>query len=620
MVDTEKNTLRECLPAWLREHGFPLTRSFRCLNPAHQDRHPSMRYNPKNQTVHCFSCGATYDLFDLLGMEEGLDGFSAQLEAARRRYGGMTSQVSVYREKTGVDLTVYAREGAQKRTEADLVWFEARGIGQALVEKYGLFVDGGRAVFPLWEAGCCVGWCARAMEDSLRPRYRNSPGPMGIWGVDSLYDSAGQPVAVCEGVMDALSLESCGCRAVALCGAANSRRLLQVLRRLEGPVPPLILAGDDDEAGRKMNRELADGLRELGVNCVLLRYPEGCADANDALVRCKERLEQEVERALREAEGGQALEKERYEESSLAGMAGEFLAYLDRSRQRAAFSSGICALDEALGGGIFPGLYVLGAPSSLGKTTLLLQMADAMAAAGQDVLFYSMEMSRWELLAKSLSRRAGLRQSAAMRQILQDSLDRDRLERMLDEYNRECGCRFFIVDGAAFTPEQLVQKAREHRERRGTAPVVFVDYLQILAPSDPRASDKQNVDRAVLWLKTLSRELDTPVIAASSFNRESYGKGASMEAFKESGAVEYAADVLLALQLSAFGREGFDQDKEKAAEPRKEDLLILKNRNGAAFGRIPLRYHAVSNLFVQEERPAAAPEKGPRVNRIGRKK
>ena len=76
MVDTEKNTLRECLPAWLREHGFPLTRSFRCLNPAHQDRHPSMRYNPKNQTVHCFSCGATYDLFDLLGMEEGLDGFS----------------------------------------------------------------------------------------------------------------------------------------------------------------------------------------------------------------------------------------------------------------------------------------------------------------------------------------------------------------------------------------------------------------------------------------------------------------------------------------------------------------------------------------------------------------
>ena len=43
MAGTDKKELREHLPAWLQEHGLPLTRSFRCLNPAHQDHHPSMR-------------------------------------------------------------------------------------------------------------------------------------------------------------------------------------------------------------------------------------------------------------------------------------------------------------------------------------------------------------------------------------------------------------------------------------------------------------------------------------------------------------------------------------------------------------------------------------------------
>ena len=615
----DKQQLRDQLPAWLHEHGYPLNRSFGCLNPAHEDRHPSMRYNPANQTVHCFSCGATYDLFDLIGQEEGLDAFPDRLAAARRRYGNgkPAPGPSSYREKEP-DRTEFVRQGAAGRRAEDLTWFAARGLSADTVERYGLFVRQGRAYLPVWQEGRCVSWCARALDPAARPRYINSPGPMGIWGLDSLLTAGQEPLAVCEGIFDALSLEQCGLRAVALCGAANLGRLTARLRGLNTPLPPLILAGDGDEAGRRMAEQLAAEVESLGGRWVALTLPEGCKDPNEALVRSPGALRQAVEQAVREAREGCRREQEQYEQASLAGQAAEFLAYLDQSRRRPVLRSGFAGLDRLLGGGLFPGLYVLGAPSSLGKTTLLLQIADTAAAAGRDVLFFSLEMSRWELLAKSLSRRAGPGEDAAVRRILQDGLDRPRLEALLESYNRECGCRFFpMACPTPPTPSQVAAAARLHRERRGSSPVVVVDYLQILAPEDPRASDKQNVDRAVLLLKGLSRDLDTPVLAASSFNRESYGRGASMEAFKESGAVEYAADVLLALQLSAFGREGFDPDREKAADPRRVDLLLLKNRNGTPFGRLPLRFWAAANRFEEDLSPAPT---APAANRIGRRR
>jgi len=67
-------------------------------------------------------------------------------------------------------------------------------------------------------------------------------------------------------------------------------------------------------------------------------------------------------------------------------------------------STGFNTLDVALDGGLFEGLYVIGAISSLGKTTLAIQIADYLASQGRDVLYISLEMSRYEIMAKSISR------------------------------------------------------------------------------------------------------------------------------------------------------------------------------------------------------------------------
>ncbi len=76
------DTLRPYLRDYLHAKGINPSRRFRCLNPDHADRHPSMSYDANRQKVHCFACGADYDLFDLLALDESLSSPTEALERA----------------------------------------------------------------------------------------------------------------------------------------------------------------------------------------------------------------------------------------------------------------------------------------------------------------------------------------------------------------------------------------------------------------------------------------------------------------------------------------------------------------------------------------------------------
>lgn len=621
MEPIQKEELKKSLPLWLKEHGCSLKKNFRCLNPEHEDKHPSMHYFPQTETVHCFACGTTYDIFHLVGQEEHIPDFPSQLKRVQERYGFSQRDPSSFleekKENDEQSVPLFVEQHRMNQPPELFEWFSTRGIPEQAVRDAHIFLFEGRAVFPVSRRGTWVSWCGRALQDGVTPRYRNSAGKMGIWGVDALFSQTEQPIAVCEGILDAMSLQLCGCKAVALCGAGNTGRLIQELQNLPGSLPPLIFAGDDDEAGREMCRQLKAWMTEAGGVCTCLALPDGCKDVNVAWVRAPQQLKAALSEARQELE---PLPHEGKTDvcPSMAALSEDFLSYLGRCQQTGVLSSGLAELDELLGGGLFPGLYVLGAPSSLGKTTLLLQMADEMAASGRDVLFFSLEMSRWELLAKSLCRTAAPQTALCARQLLRGEIHSSQLKRLLEAYNWRSGERIFIsAEHEALTPEILKEKALRHREQHGRAPVVVVDYLQILAPSDARGSDKQNVDRAVVALKALSRELEIPVLVASSFNRDAYTKEVSMEAFKESGAVEYAADVLLALQMSAAGEKDFDLNREKMADPRRVDIVLLKNRSGVPYGKVPLLYYSAENRFIAAKEPVSPARQS--VRRIGRK-
>lgn len=331
-----------------------------------------------------------------------------------------------------------------------------------------------------------------------------------------------------------------------------------------------------------------------------------------------------------------------YMPESAAVIAYKFLDSLLAKDRADCYPTGFKELDSILDGGLFPGLYVVGAISSLGKTTFSLQIADNIAMSGKAVLFFSLEMSREELIAKSISRRMmqkAMKDNAGVKNVLEKvegsakttrdimkgakswSKDsRDLLQEAAFWYTGEegPGNNLAISEGAGNIGYKEIRAAvQAYKVENGVYPVVVIDYLQIMAPADPRATDKQNTDKTVLELKRMSRDFNIPVLAISSFNRENYSQAVNMAAFKESGAVEYSADVLIGLQYEYMRKRPGETDKarttriaesqehvqQEAAQglPILVDAVILKNRNGAR-GHASLKFMPRFNCYEDHEK------------------
>ena len=85
--ETAKDIVKGYLADYLTSHGHNIRKPFICLNPEHPDRSPSMSYDPRRNKVQCFSCGADYDIIDLIGFEYGIRDERAKFEKAYSLYG-----------------------------------------------------------------------------------------------------------------------------------------------------------------------------------------------------------------------------------------------------------------------------------------------------------------------------------------------------------------------------------------------------------------------------------------------------------------------------------------------------------------------------------------------------
>ena len=292
-------------------------------------------------------------------------------------------------------------------------------------------------------------------------------------------------------------------------------------------------------------------------------------------------------------------------------------------------STGFPYLNQLLDGGLYPSLITLGAVTGEGKTTLGLQMMDNIAAAGQDVIIFSLEMSRFELIAKSISR-LGFKKAIdkddafTTRQLLNyddyNSYTTERLlliEKSKQEYFDSIAPHVFIREAMG---DMNVTKMRDilkaHQDQTGAAPVVLVDYIQLLAPPNTwrNMTDKQVLDFNIMSLKQMSRDFNTPVIAISSLNRQAYstrGKAnqgpagsqqdnrVTLADFKESGAIEYSSDILLGLN-----KESYD-DRTKVG---RMALDVLKNRNGEKNTSQAFDYYYRYNCLIDMNRGTAKPK------------
>lgn len=293
--------------------------------------------------------------------------------------------------------------------------------------------------------------------------------------------------------------------------------------------------------------------------------------------------------------------------------AGQFGAELTAYSKRSSTPTGFAELDRRTAGGLYPGLYVIGGLPGAGKTTFCAQLADQISAAGHDVLFFSLEMSRLEMISKSLARLCAQKHGTAdalTALAIRCGQGAGLVREAAAEYRRTAAGRLSIIESEATTAAGICNYVRGYIAAGNQPPTVIIDYLQLLAAGETsKQTAKEAIDKAMRELKLLSRREQITVIAISSLNRDNYTKSLALDALKESGAVEYSADVVAGLQFRIMNSKPSAErlDAARKANPRELELKIIKNRFGQLFGA-ELDYFPHCDLFREPAAATAAAE------------
>lgn len=634
-----------------------LKKHFNCLNPHHPDKNPSMSYDKNRQKVHCFSCNVDYDIFDLIAIQYGLSNdkeiFNKTYEwcgitldttnepdSLLQKNHNVIQVVEVKtQETTDQNYLAFFKVAQNNVSDTDFKnYISKRGISEAIAKEYGLgYIKDWkspralkenknppatpRVIIPTSETSYTA--CdTRSDVPEHQQKYRKmKEGKVNIFNLNAIKEK--KPCFVVEGEFDALSFLELGFNAIAIGSTSNTAIFLAAIKIM--PIScHLILALDNDDSAIGATSKLEKELTQLGITFFTSHLYDNYKDANEFLVKERDRFKRKINEFLYELEDqisidAQAeseeigIQKHEYLQGSAFNYVEAFRESIVLNKEKKLISTGFDNLDQVLDGGLFDGLYVIGAISSLGKTTLAIQIADYMASQGHDVLYFSLEMSRYEIIAKSISRHTMLyckeygekyNYAKTTRGIMVGKRYDDYTSKeheiifVSGENYKKYADKLFLFEGLGNVGVAQIREAVEtHQKYTQSIPIIIIDYLQILSPFNDRSTDKQNIDKAVLELKRISRDFKTPVVAISSLNRQSYKDEVTMEAFKESGAIEYSSDVLIGLQLKDSGGKDFDVDKAKRQNPREVELKILKNRNGITGQTLDFKYYPQFNFF-----------------------
>lgn len=286
--------------------------------------------------------------------------------------------------------------------------------------------------------------------------------------------------------------------------------------------------------------------------------------------------------------------------------------YWDQVKTRAnVVSTGFARLDSVLSGGLEPGrlVGVLGAPNC-GKTTFTHQIAETVASLGRPVLYVTSEDSPGALLGKTIARIGGIDYTPVLKG---EKSAQNKITATIEQLRkRPSANRLRYLDATgSITMSHLENAARKHFEMYPTtmahnevidAPgILIIDYLQNIANIMRGQSNNQElrvyISQFTRRLHDLAKELNCTVIIIASQNRENYTRSSStgaMASAKESGDIEYACDVLIALNE--------DRDKGRSISANKMAIMLYvdKNRQGQRNKSIPLDFTPDRQMFEEQ--------------------
>jgi len=239
-------------------------------------------------------------------------------------------------------------------------------------------------------------------------------------------------------------------------------------------------------------------------------------------------------------------------------------------------------------------LVVLAARPAMGKTTLVTNLAYNVATiAKQPVLFFSLEMSKEQLVDRMLADASGV----DAWNIRTGNLSDDDFSKLSEAMGELAEAPIYIDDTPGLSVLEMRTKARRamHEHPLG---LVIVDYLQLMQSTNANFSNRvQEVSEISRGLKLIARELNVPVIALSQLSRSVESRSPQIPQLadlRESGSIEQDADIVMFIYREAY----YNPETERE---NITDLIIAKHRNGPT-GKIELYFHPERLRFMSLDR------------------
>ncbi len=255
--------------------------------------------------------------------------------------------------------------------------------------------------------------------------------------------------------------------------------------------------------------------------------------------------------------------------------------------------TGIADLDEMISGLNKSDLIVLAARPGMGKTSFALNIArHAALHAGKRVAFFSLEMSKEQLVTRLLSSEA-LVSSEKLRSGRLSDGDWRKIASASDVLSKS---ELYFDDSSGITVPEMKARLR----RLGNVDVVMIDYLQLMSGTGRTENRVQEISQITRNMKIMAKEFNVPVVLLSQLARATearQGHRPMLSDLRDSGSIEQDADIVMFLYREDYYAE---PGKDEGADRNESEVIVMKNRHGRT-DTVKLHWQGEFTRFTGQE-------------------
>lgn len=252
---------------------------------------------------------------------------------------------------------------------------------------------------------------------------------------------------------------------------------------------------------------------------------------------------------------------------------GNFLAKVDDEQKIFGLPTGFTELDEILCGFKKAEMIVLAGRPGLGKSALMMNIAENVAAKHGSVGIFSLEMSNEALATRSISMDSKIDSYKLMSRKVSHADFIKASKNVLERINTSDKIK--VIDKGGLTPAEIFIHSKRLKVENPDLRLLAIDYLQIMGTSNARMNDTEKVTYFSNSVKRLGKEMDLPVLVLSQLSRaceDRTDRRPQLSDLRQSGAIEQDADVAMFIYRDDYYTPGLNEGIS--------EIIVAKQKNG----------------------------------------